>query len=461
MFYTAIALFSKKRRATRFIYLFYELRIFFRCLKEMYMYKTKSSRPAFGAKRAAGSRPSFGGSSQGQRRDSNGPKKYFSSRPSNGGGRNSRRPRGEHIDVSKYIQRSVPVNSTASYKAANTFLDFGFCRELQYNLDKREYTTPTPIQDQSIKHIMQGRDLIGLANTGTGKTAAFLLPLIEKVFKNRYEKVLIIAPTRELAIQIDNEFRDFAAGMRLYSAVCVGGTPMGKQIFSLKRNPNFVIGTPGRLKDMSERGLVKFNTFQNIVLDEVDRMLDMGFVDEITTILNTLPVKHHALFFSATLPLKIKTLVKQFLNDPITVEVKTGDTAANVMQDIVRVRDKSEKFDKLQDLLNQPEMTKVLIFTETKWEVEKLAVNLSENGLKAESIHGDKRQRQRERSLASFKNDHCRILVATDVAARGLDIGDISHVINYTVPQTYDDYVHRIGRTGRGDKFGQALTFVE
>ena len=384
-----------------------------------------------------------------------------SGRPQNGGGRPSRRPRGEHIDVGRYINRSVPLSLVSTYKAVNTFKDFGFSADLQTNLDKREYSQPTPIQDQAIRPIMEGRDLIGLANTGTGKTAAFLLPLIEKVLKNRFEKVLIIAPTRELAIQIDTELHAFTPNMRLYSAVCVGGTPMGKQIINIRRNPNFVIGTPGRLKDLSERGLIRFNNFQNIVLDEVDRMLDMGFVEEISNILNTLAEKRQALFFSATLPIKIKTLVKQFLNEPVVVEVKTGDTAANVLQDVVRVTDKADKFDKLLELLKQADMTKVLIFNETKWEVEKLTENLIKNGHLAESIHGNKRQNQREKSLAAFRNDRCRILVATDVAARGLDIGDISHVINYTVPQTYDDYVHRIGRTGRGDKSGMALTFVE
>jgi superfamily II DNA/RNA helicase len=190
-------------------------------------------------------------------------------------------------------------------------------------------------------------------------------------------------------------------------------------------------------------------------------MLDMGFVEEITNILNALPKSRQAMFFSATLPQKIKNLINQYLQNPIIVEVKTGDTAKNILQDVVRVRDRGEKFNKLQDILNQPELKKVLIFTETKRDVEKLALDLSNHGHKAESIHGNKRQSQRERSLSAFRNDQCKILVATDVAARGLDIGDISHVINYTVPNTYDDYCHRIGRTGRGDKSGKALTFVE
>lgn len=390
-----------------------------------------------------------------------GPKKFHQNRTSGGGQRPSRRPRGEHIDISKYIQRTAPVNPAGAFKAKNVFANFGFCPQLQRNLDSRGYGAPTPIQDEAIKPILCGRDLIGLANTGTGKTAAFLLPLIEKIYKDKQQRALIIAPTRELAIQIDNEFRQFSAGMGIYSVVCVGGTPMGRQIQNLRRGFDVVIGTPGRLKDISDRGLIQFSAFSNIVLDEVDRMLDMGFVDEITNILHALPERRQALFFSATLPIKIKNLVSQFLINPVTVEVKSGEMPANILQDIVRVRDRSEKFGKLQDLLNQPELKKVLIFTETKREVEKLALDLSSHGHRAESIHGNKRQNQREKSLSAFRNDQCNILVATDVAARGLDIGDISHVINYTVPQTYNDYIHRIGRTGRGSKLGQALTFVE
>lgn len=420
------------------------------------MYKTRNAKPGFGIKKN-GNRSKFAGSSRfnsGKPSGSNFHKSKVGVRP-------SRKQRGEHIEISRFINRSVQINPASSYKARHTFTDFGFCQALQSNLDKREYSTPTPIQDQSIPHIMNGRDLIGLANTGTGKTAAFLLPLIEKVLQKSYEKVLIIAPTRELAIQIDNEFRAFSAGMRLYSAVCVGGMPIQKQLFALKRNPQFVIGTPGRLGDLSNRGAINYSVYTNIVLDEVDRMLDMGFINEITIILNALPARRQSLFFSATMPEKIRLLIKQFTFQPVTCEVKSGSTSANVSQDIVRIKDKTEKFNKLQSLLNLPEMTKVLIFSETKWDVEKLAIHLSRSGYNAESIHGGKRQNQRQKALSAFRNDNCKILVATDVAARGLDIGDISHVINYTVPQTYDDYIHRIGRTGRGDKLGQALTFIE
>lgn len=312
-----------------------------------------------------------------------------------------------------------------------------------------------------MNHIVDGKDIIGLANTGTGKTGAFLLPLINKVFKDKSQKVLILAPTRELALQIDDEFRQFSWSMKIFSTVCVGGSPIFKQINNLKRNPNFVIGTPGRLKDLSERNLVKFESFNNIVIDEIDRMLDMGFVDEIKAILAKLPKERQSLFFSATMPAKIKDLIHQFLIDPITVEIESGQTADNVEQDVVRVRSSEMKFNQLQEILKQSEFKKVLIFSETKREVEKLTSNLVGEGFKADSIHGDKKQHQRQKALSLFKNDTVNILVATDVAARGLDIDDVSHVINYTVPQTYNDYIHRIGRTGRGNKKGMALTFVE
>ncbi len=372
-----------------------------------------------------------------------------------------RKFQGERIDVSKYIQKPIQINSLEIYKPKNVFRDFRLCQKLQDNLKQRKYFVPTPVQDQSIGFILKGHDIIGLADTGTGKTAAFLLPLINKAYDNKQEKILIIAPTRELAIQIDKEFLAFSKNMNLYSAICVGGNPIRKQIFDLRRNPNFVIGTPGRLKDLSNRNILKFGYFRTIVLDEVDRMLDMGFINDVTATLNSLPSERQTLFFSATLPEKIKGLANQFLKEAITIQVKTRETAANVSQDIVRVKNKIEKFNKLKNLLNMPEFTKVLIFTETKRDVEKLSISLFKDGYKSVSIHGDKKQSQRQRSLLSFRNDQCKILIATDVAARGLDINNISHVINYTVPRTYDDYIHRIGRTGRALKFGQALTFID
>lgn len=386
----------------------------------------------------------------------------FSNRRKSGGFNNNRRKKQggkENIDVSLFIKKPSSVTAP-EIEIKNTFDDFEITSALRLNLNRRDYKKPTPIQDQAINHALAGRDLIGLANTGTGKTAAFLLPLIDKIYKDKRQKALIIAPTRELALQIENELHQFSYGMKIYFASCVGGMSIGKQINNLRRNPNFVIGTPGRLKDLIARGLIKLETFNNIVLDEVDRMLDMGFVKEIRDILEKLPKEKQSLFFSATLPPKIKALVVTFLKDPVTVEVFSGRTPENIEQDIVRVAHPGIKFDILTELLAKPDLSKVLVFSETKRDVKKLEVQLVKRGFKAESIHGNKNQSQRQRALKSFKDNHAKILVATDVAARGIDIKDISHVINYTVPRTYDDYVHRIGRTGRGDKSGKALTFV-
>ena len=384
---------------------------------------------------------------------------HRSNKPYGRRGNALKRQFGEKIDVSKFVKKASPQTETEKEIIINSFSDFGFVPELEKNLKVKNYTTPTPVQDQTIRPIMDGRDIIGLASTGTGKTGAFLLPMINKTFKNRNQKVLIITPTRELALQIADEFHSFSFQMRIFSALCVGGMPIHKQIVNLRRQPQFVIGTPGRLKDLHDRHLIDYSQFQNIVLDEVDRMLDMGFVSEIRDILAQFPQERQSLFFSATMPPKIQTLTREFLRNPITVSINAGQTAHNVDQDIVRVCE-NDKFSKLSSILTQTGFAKVLIFSETKRDVEKLTTLLINGGFKAESIHGDKRQGQRQRALNQFKNNEITILVATDVAARGLDIKDISHVINYTIPQTYNDYIHRIGRTGRMNQKGVALTFV-
>lgn len=384
-----------------------------------------------------------------------------SSRFGRGGG-NKRRGNfgGGGIDTSMFVKKASGIAQENAIEIKHAFVDFNFCPELQKNLTRKGYAVPTPVQDQSIPAISKGRDIIGIANTGTGKTGAFLLPLIEKSFKDASQRILIIAPTRELALQIDNEFKQFAFGMRLYSAVCVGGMPIYRQMNDLSRDPDFVIGTPGRLKDLSDRKCINFSAFNNVVVDEIDHMLDMGFIDDIKMILNQIPAKRQSLFFSATMPARIRDLTSQFLRDPFNVEIKSGKTSDNVEQDVIKVKDKATKFHELRNLLNRPELEKVLIFSETKRDVEQLTVNLIQEGFKAGSIHGDKRQRERQRALDLFRSSTVKILVATDVAARGLDIKDITHVINYTIPQTYDDYIHRIGRTGRGNNKGAAFTFI-
>jgi ATP-dependent RNA helicase RhlE len=365
------------------------------------------------------------------------------------------------LDVSKFINKAVITERTDHFVPEHRFEDFAVAPELKKNIIAKGYVQPTPIQDRAIPHMLRGADVVGIANTGTGKTAAFLIPLIDKVLRNRSERVLIMVPTRELATQIADEFRGFTVGMRLFSVSCIGGASINNQITLLRRNPNFVIGTPGRLKDLLERKVLNLSGFKTVVLDEADRMLDMGFINDMRTILSHVAPVRHTLFFSATISHEVEKLIKDFLKDPVRISVKTGDTSKDVEQDVVRVPAGKHKLDVLHDLLIQPEFNKVLVFGRTKHGVEKLSKMLVQRGFKAESIHGNKTQNGRQKALDLFKKDHVQVLVATDVAARGLDISGVSHVINYDLPATEEDYIHRIGRTGRAGKKGKALTFVE
>lgn len=398
-------------------------------------------------------RPSSGGDYRGA----------SSGRPRFGGGnRGGGRPRsfgGQNIHFSKFINKAEPAAEEVVYVPDNTFADFIIDQRLKKNISTKGYVTPTLIQDKTIPHILAGKDVVGIANTGTGKTGAFLIPLIQKVILNKNEKILIVVPTRELAVQINQELRSFVTEFGIYSTVCVGGASIGAQIADLRRINNFIIGTPGRLKDLINRRFIDLTKFNTIVLDEADRMLDMGFINDMKFIMAKMPAKRHTLFFSATMSKDIEVLIKQFLHEPVMVSVKTGDTSKNVDQDVVRVT--GDKMQTLEALLKNSELYKVLIFGRTKHGVEKLSRNLIERGFKADSIHGDKPHSKRQRALGAFKDNSLTILVATDVAARGLDIPNVSHVINYDVPATYEDYVHRIGRTGRGNKKGKALTFID
>lgn len=411
-----------------------------------------SSRP--GSQRPTSQRPSS------QRPTSQRPGGYRPAQRSFGKSR-GRFHSGARIDVSKFINKAVITEEVEQFIPEHTFATFEYDERLKQTVAEKGYVSPTPIQDRAIPHILRGSDIVGIANTGTGKTAAFLLPLIHKMLTNRRERILIVAPTRELAIQIDEEFQGFTKGMRLFSVVCVGGAPIGRQIGLLKREHNVIIGTPGRLKDLIESRHINLGYFKTIVLDEADRMLDMGFIDDVRFLMNLMQKDRHTLFFSATLSPEISRLISEFLNAPVTISVKNRDTSKNVDQDVVRIKRDSNKIDVLHELLTQNEFSKVLVFGKTKHGVEKLSQMLVARGFKAESIHGDKNHSRRQNALRSFKNNNVQILVATDVAARGLDIDSVSHVINYDLPSTYEDYVHRIGRTGRGGKKGKALTFIE
>ena len=363
------------------------------------------------------------------------------------------------FDPSSFMKRIEEQTATHDYTPKNTFSSFAIEGLIKKNIEKKGYVTPTPIQDQAIPYILEGRDVIGAANTGTGKTAAFLIPLINNVLMKKASRVLIIAPTRELAFQIKSEFRGFSAGTGLTSTLCIGGMSINSQIKALKNNPAFVIGTPGRLIDLGKNKIINFSNYTSIVLDEVDRMLDMGFIKDITYIINKLPKKRHSLFFSATVSKKLQKIMNNFLRNPISISVKTRQSAANVNQKVIRVGQQN-KVNLLHDLLINPELKKALIFLRTRSFVDKLSKELRSRGFAIASIHGNKTQAQRSKALRQFKADKVTILLATDVVARGIDINDISHVINFDLPQTHDDYIHRIGRTGRADKIGQAITLV-
>jgi ATP-dependent RNA helicase RhlE len=402
-------------------------------------------------------------SSRGGNGGGNGGGRSYGSQGGYGGGRNSRRrPNSKSLDISAFINKVTADNTPAQvFTPKHQFADFNLNADLLKNLEFRGYAQPTPIQDAVIPHIIGGQqDLVGLANTGTGKTGAFLIPLINKALANRDQQTLILAPTRELAVQIEKEFYLFSRNLRLSSVVIVGGARMFPQIMKAKTFNHFVVGTPGRVIDLIKRGVLKLENFKTVVLDEADRMLDMGFITDIKFILSHLPEERQTLFFSATLSSEIKGLINDFLKTPVNVSVKTGDTSKNIHQDVVRMNGRN-KIEVLQELLSQQGFSKVLAFGKTKHGVDKIYESLIECGIKAESIHGNKSHGQRQRALQNFKNDRATILIATDVAARGIDISGITHVINYDTPQSYDDYIHRIGRTGRGDQKGVALTFID
>jgi superfamily II DNA/RNA helicase len=342
----------------------------------------------------------------------------------------------------------------------HAFSDFAVDTILQRNLEAMHFSSPSPIQDQAIPLGLAGRDVIGIANTGTGKTAAFALPVLHRLITEPQSKAIILAPTRELAQQIEQQCRLIGRGSHLDGALLIGGMAMGPQLRDLRFNPRIIIGTPGRVKDHLERGSLVIGDCNIVVLDEVDRMLDMGFIGDIQDILGRTSAERQSFYFSATLDSRVKGIIENFSKDPVHVSVTSGETSDNVEQDIVPYSALDNKLDRLHDVLIQHAPAKAIIFDDTQRSVERLSQELAARGFLADAIHGGKTQGQRSRVLQRFKNGDISLLVATDVAARGLDVADITHVINYSLPQTYDDYVHRIGRAGRAGKIGYALTFV-
>ena len=369
-------------------------------------------------------------------------------------------PKVQTIRMDQLIAKAVETKPMNMFVDDYDYSQFEICDVLKRNAASKGYSHPTKIQRQAIPEILNKRDILGIATTGSGKTAAFLIPLINKTLADRRNRCLIIVPTRELAMQIQAEFKALSRDTGLKSVLIMGGNSMGAQVNILRQNPQFLICTPGRLKDCTQRGLIDLNSINNVVLDEVDRMLDMGFIEDIRFVVEKLNRERQSLFFSATMNRKSEEIANTLLKNPVKIEIETQGPGKNVDQDIVKVQVGENKIEVLSVLLRKAEFTKVLIFTSTKRKADQLCKCLQKEKIYTESLHGGKRQNQRTRIIDKFKCNRVDVLVATDVASRGLDVNNISHVINYDMPQSYDDYIHRIGRTGRAGKKGFALTFV-
>lgn len=385
-------------------------------------------------------------------------------KPRGGQRRSSFQPKDNSQAIASFIQQSqhkTTPNLPAESVVSRVFADYALDPQLQANLRQLGFDQPTPIQEASIDSILAGNDLLGIANTGTGKTGAFLIPAVHRLLQDRSQCLLVVAPTRELAIQIESVFRDLSRSTGLRSVNCIGGSNIRSQIQQLSRTHHAIIGTPGRMLDLIQRGHLSLDTCHTVVLDEVDRMLDMGFVHDIKKILSRTPSQKQSLYFSATMNPRVSDLIAEFSRQVQKVSVQQAGATDTVEQVVVRYDDENNKFRTLQELLNSQDVSKTVVFGRTKHGVKKLAYRLQDHGFRAESIHGNKSQNQRRKALADFRDSHVTVLVATDVAARGIDVDDVSHVINYDLPETVDDYIHRVGRTGRAGKKGVAYTLMQ
>lgn len=365
------------------------------------------------------------------------------------------------LDAKLLVKKAQP-SGQAGFRSETPFTKLNLQPTLLKNLKNKGYETMTNIQEESIFPLMEGRDLLGISNTGSGKTGAFLIPIIEHAKADQQQfTALIVTPTRELALQIEEEFKTLSKGMNLYSATFIGGTNINSDFKSLNRKLHVIVGTPGRLLDLYDRKLLKLNQVNTLVLDEFDRMLDMGFVHDVKKLVNAMTKRNQTMLFSATLEPSQKALIDGLLDNPVVVKINTGGTTSeNVEQETIRVPEGKDKFEMLAGLFKDKTMDRVIIFTETKRLADRLSKKLNETGIKSGLIHGNKSQNFRNKTIEEFKNGTTRVLVATDVAARGIDVADVTHVINYQLPMSMDSYIHRIGRTGRAGKTGRAITFV-
>uniref|UniRef100_UPI0032167875 DEAD/DEAH box helicase n=1 Tax=uncultured Draconibacterium sp. TaxID=1573823 RepID=UPI0032167875 len=348
------------------------------------------------------------------------------------------------------------------------FKDLDLIEPILNALEDQKYTEPTPIQEKAIPLVLNRTDVLGCAQTGTGKTAAFAIPIIQLLYhdsqyKQRHKKIkaLVITPTRELAIQISDSFSTYSKYTQLKNTVIFGGVKQGAQVNALQNGVDILVATPGRLLDLMDQGYIRLTDIEYFVLDEADRMLDMGFIHDIRKIIHKLPHKRQSLFFSATMPSKIVELSRKILHNPKKVEVTPASSTAETIQQYLYFTNRTDKKNLLKHILKDEKMDQVLLFSKTKHGADRIARNLAKQKIKAAAIHGDKGQNQRQKALTQFKNGEIRVLVATDIAARGIDIDKLRYVINYDIPNISETYVHRIGRSGRAGEDGVAISMSE
>lgn len=391
------------------------------------------------------------------------PRNYNSFSPSNRSQSNQLPSREvSTINPDLFVKRAI-LPEDRVYTPSRKISELPVLEKIKNNLLAKGYTNPTEIQDKTIDAIVEGKDVLGIAQTGTGKTGAFLIPLVHRLLTAKeHFRILIVVPTRELAVQVEQEFKSISKDLRLDSACFIGGTNLQRDLALLKRSvPHIVIGTPGRLLDLERQRALKINQFSTLVLDEFDRLLDMGFYKDIQHIVDTMTNRNHTVLFSATEEKSQRTLISGLLNNPVEVRVSKGNvTGDHIDQEIVKVKEGENKINVLMNMIRQTAFQKVMVFAETKRGVNSLYKKLHQAGVRVDQIHGNKSQNYRLKALNDFKSGRIQVLIATDVAARGLDITEVTHVINYQQPKNFDSYIHRIGRTGRAGKGGKAYTFI-
>jgi ATP-dependent RNA helicase RhlE len=390
---------------------------------------------------------------------------FSSGRGGRGGGRGGRR--GQTLDISLYNQtiNQAELTIVEEQKDFGSFESLNLAPEILESLTARGYYSPTEIQALSIPVVLGGKDIVAISQTGSGKTGAFLIPLLNQTIahakNNQIQVNLIIAPTRELALQIEKELMTFdLRKLRIGVQTCIGGASMGTQIRGLSRPNHFIIGTPGRLVDLFHRGVLQLEYVDAVVLDEMDRMLDMGFSDDINLLFSKIPEVHQNLFFSATLDKKVQPTINRLAPTADYIQLNQPKPSMFVHQEAVHIDRSNRKIDVLLDILQKEGRTKTLVFVNTQIMAEQVSSQLGQSGYITDFIHGGKTQKHREIALKRFRQTQIDILVATDVAARGIDVSDISSVVNFDEPMSYEDYIHRIGRTGRNGKFGKAFTLI-